>query len=101
MAHGGGALPASSTSPDSNPLCGSPLLSLASTMALRYRVNPGEAKGQESPQSWEERESRLSVGRRGAQLRGCESLRRLDSAAESRGGDKSRGAEEQIVDSPP
>ena len=30
-----------------------------------------------------------------------ESLRRLDSAAESRSGDESRGAEEQIVDSLP
>ena len=60
-----------------------------------------ETEGRESPQSCEEREreSRLPVGRRGAQLSGCESLRRLDSAAKSRGGDKSRGEEEQIVDS--
>ena len=48
-----------------------------------------------------ERESHLPAGRRGARLSGCESLRRLDSAAESSGGDKSRGAEGQIVDSPP
>ena len=48
-------------------------------------------------------------GRRGAvyQLGGrergsaaVESFRRLDSAEESCGGDESRGAEEQIVDSP-
>ena len=48
-----------------------------------------------------ERESRLPAGRRRAQLSGCESLQRLDSAAESSSGDKPRGAEEQIVDSPP
>ena len=62
-----------------------------------------ETEGRESPGSCEEREreSRLPAGRRGAWLSGCESLRRLDSAAESRSGDKSRGAEEQIVDSLP
>ena len=62
-----------------------------------------ETEGGDSSPSREEseRESRLPAGRRGAWLSVCESLRRLDSAAESRSGDKSRGAEEQIVDSLP
>ena len=62
-----------------------------------------ETEGRELHQSREEseRESRPQAERRGAWLSVCESLRRLDSAAESRSGDKSRGAEEQIVDSLP
>ena len=60
-----------------------------------------EIEGRELPGSCEEREREgcLPAGSRGAWLSGCESLQSLDSAAENRGGDKSRGSEEQIVDS--
>ena len=49
------------------------------------------ARGGSSPQA----------ERGGARLSVCESLQRLDSAAESRSGGKSRGAGKQIVDSLP
>ena len=52
-----------------------------------------ETEGREFPGSCEERESRLPAGERGAGSGVCESLWRLDSAAESRSGDKPGRAE--------